>query len=178
MNRQTAILGGGCFWCLEACYTDVDGVLDVESGYCGGHTPNPSYEEVCAGRSGHAEVVRVTFDADRIGYDEVLDIFFSIHDPTTVDRQGNDIGPQYRSVIFAVDDEQAAAARAKVEKLSREGVFDAPIVTEVAPASRFHAAESYHQRYFERNPAQGYCMWVVAPKLAKFRKQFTARLRR
>jgi peptide-methionine (S)-S-oxide reductase len=177
MNRQVAVLGGGCFWCLEAVFLDVDGVLGVESGYAGGHVDNPSYEQVCSGETGHAEVVRVEFDADRIGYDELLAIFFSIHDPTTLNRQGADIGPQYRSVIFHCDEAQREAARAFVDRLTREAVFDRPIVTQLAPLSNYSAAETYHQRYYERNPYQGYCMAVVGPKVAKFRKQFASRLK-
>ncbi|UCE30823.1 MAG: peptide-methionine (S)-S-oxide reductase MsrA [Burkholderiales bacterium] len=175
--NQTAILGGGCFWCLEAVYLDVEGVTGVESGYCGGQVLEPSYEQVCSGGTGHAEVVKVEFEPAAIGYRELLQIFFAIHDPTTRDRQGNDIGPQYRSAIFHADDVQRDIAKRLIDELERDRVFDAPIVTELAPVHNYFPAEPYHQRYFERNPHQGYCMWVVAPKVAKFRRQFASRLR-
>jgi len=178
MNRQTAVLGGGCFWCLEAVYLEVDGVLSVESGYAGGHVENPGYEEVCGGGTGHAEVVRVEFDADRISYREILAIFFGIHDPTTKDRQGADVGSQYRSVIFHLDDDQRAQAEDTIAQLEAGRVFDRPIVTEVARLPVWYPAEAYHQRYYERNPYQGYCMAVVGPKVAKFRRTFASRLRR
>lgn len=178
MNRQSAILAGGCFWCTEAVFNDVDGVLAVESGYCGGQTSDPTYEEVCEGNTGHAEAVRVEFDADRIDYDTLLGIFFATHDPTTLNRQGNDVGTQYRSAIFPLDDAQREQARAFIDRLEAERVFDAPIVTTVEEPGRWYAAEAYHQRFFERNPYQGYCMAVVAPKVAKFRKAFAARLKR
>ena len=177
MNRQTAVLGGGCFWCLEAVYLDVDGVLAVESGYAGGHEPAPTYEQVCDGDTGHAEVVRVEFDADRIAYRDLLQIFFSIHDPTTLNRQGADVGTQYRSTIMYLDERQRDEAEAFVAALAQEGVFGRPIVTEVVALSNWHPAEAYHQRYFERNPYQGYCRVVVGPKVEKFRKQFAARLK-
>lgn len=178
MTIETATLGGGCFWCLEAVYLDVDGVTAVESGYAGGQVPDPSYEQVCSGDTGHAEVVRVSFDTDRISYREILQVFFGIHDPTTPNRQGNDIGTQYRSVIFTHSDAQAATAREMIDELERQRVFDDPIVTEVAPVPQYWPGEGYHQRYFERNPYQGYCMMVVGPKVAKFRKQFKHRLKR
>lgn len=178
MTIETTTLGGGCFWCLEAVYLDLDGVTAVESGYAGGHVPDPGYEQVCGGDTGHAEVVRVSFDTDRIGFREILQVFFAIHDPTTPNRQGNDVGTQYRSVIFTHSDAQAAAARAMIDDLERQRVFDDPIVTEVAPVPEYWPAEAYHQRYFARNPYQGYCMMVVGPKVAKFRKQFAGRLRR
>jgi peptide-methionine (S)-S-oxide reductase len=177
MDRRVAVLGGGCFWCLEAVYLDVDGVLAVESGYAGGHVTDPTYEEVCNGDTGHAEVVRVEYDAQRIGFDELLAIFFAIHDPTTLNRQGADVGPQYRSVIFHLDDAQREAARAFVDRLEADEVFDRPIVTQIAPLTNYYPAEAYHQRYYERNPYQGYCMAVVGPKVAKFRKQFASRLK-
>ncbi len=178
MTIETATLGGGCFWCLEAVYLDLDGVTAVESGYAGGHVRDPSYEQVCGGDTGHAEVVRVSFDTGRIGYREILQVFFAIHDPTTLNRQGNDVGTQYRSVIYTHSDEQAAAARAMIDDLERQRVFDDPIVTEVAPVPEYWPGEAYHQRYFARNPYQGYCMMVVGPKVAKFRKQFAGRLRK
>lgn len=176
MDRQFAVLGGGCFWCLEAVYLDVDGVLAVESGYAGGQTRDPTYEEVCGGETGHAEVVRVEFDPQRIGYRDLLGIFFSIHDPTTPDRQGADVGTQYRSIILYADDAQRQAAEATIAALRAGKVFDAPIVTQVVPLTDYYPAEPYHQRYYERNPYQGYCMAVVGPKVAKFRRQFASRL--
>lgn len=178
MKQQATVLGGGCFWCLEAVFLDVEGVISVESGYAGGHVTNPSYEQVCGGGTGHAEVVRVEFDADRIGFEDLLEIFFAIHDPTTLDRQGADIGTQYRSVIFHLDEAQRAQAEATIARLEREAIFDRPIVTQVAPLPNWYPAEQYHQRYFERNPYQGYCMAVVGPKVAKFRRKFSARLKR
>jgi peptide-methionine (S)-S-oxide reductase len=178
MDKQVAVLGGGCFWCLEAVYLDVDGVLAVESGYAGGEVKDPTYEQVCGGETGHAEVVRVEFDADRITFRELLGIFFAIHDPTTLNQQGADIGTQYRSVIFCLDDAQRDAANAMIAGLQSEKVFDRPIVTQVVPLTNYSTAETYHQRFYERNPYQGYCMAVVGPKVAKFRKQFTSRLRK
>ena len=178
MNRQVAILAGGCFWCTEAVFLEVDGVLSVESGYCGGQTTDPTYEEVCGGRTGHAEAVRIEFDADRIAYPELLGIFFGTHDPTTLNRQGNDVGTQYRSALFPLDDAQRAQAEAFVAKLEADRVFDAPIVTTIEAPGTWYAAEAYHQRFFERNPWQGYCMAVVAPKVAKFRRAYAARLKK
>lgn len=178
MNRQQAVLGGGCFWCLEAVYLELDGVLSVESGYAGGHVVNPTYEQVCGARTGHAEVVRLEFDADRIDLAGILTVFFAIHDPTTLNRQGNDVGPQYRSVIFAMDDDQLRRARSFVDRLTVEKVFEDPIVTEVLPLPNYYPAEAYHQRYFERNPYQGYCAVIVSPKVAKFRREFASRLKR
>jgi peptide-methionine (S)-S-oxide reductase len=179
MTEQTAtevaILGGGCFWCLEAVYLEVRGVTRVESGYMGGHTANPSYEQVCAGTSGHAEVVRLEFDPGVASYRDILEIFFTIHDPTTVDRQGNDVGPQYRSVIFFTSPQQEATARKVMAEMA--GVWDAPIVTQLQPAQAWYKAEDYHQDYFNQHPLQGYCAFVVAPKVAKFRKVFTNRLK-
>ncbi len=178
MNRQQVVIGGGCFWCTEAVFLAVEGVLAVESGYSGGHVDNPGYEEVCEGSTGHAEVVRVEFDADVISLREVLEIFFATHDPTTLNRQGADVGTQYRSVIFHADDEQRDVARAVIADLSAQQIFDRPIVTQVAPLANYFPAEAYHQRFYERNPYQGYCMAVVGPKVAKFRKQFASRLKR
>lgn len=176
-TSETAVLGGGCFWCLDAVFRDLDGVESVESGYAGGPDANPSYEAVCTGRTGHAEVVRVTFDPHRLAFDDLLRVFFTIHDPTTRDRQGNDVGPQYRSVIFCQSPQQKATAERVVRELDGAGLFGRPIVTEIADAAPFHPAEGYHQDYFERNPAQPYCMFVVAPKVAKFRKAFGERLK-
>ncbi len=172
MNRQVAVLAGGCFWCLEAVFVEVRGVLSVESGYTGGALRDPCYEEVCGGRSGHAEAVRIEFDADRIAYRDLLAVFFGIHDPTTVDRQGNDVGSQYRSAIFFVDEAQRREALAAIAGLDGDGTFGAPIVTQVVALGDWYPAEAHHQRYFERHPHQGYCAAVVAPKVAKFRRGF------
>ncbi len=170
---QSAVLGGGCFWCLEAVFEQMKGVLAVTSGYCGGHLPDPSYEAVCRGDSGHVEVVKVDFDASVVSYRDLLEVFFAIHDPTTPDRQGNDVGPQYRSAIFYTDEAQRAEAQFLIEALARDRVFADPIVTELAPLPRFYAAERYHQGYFRGHEAQPYCALVVAPKLAKFRRKFS-----
>ena len=175
--RETATLAGGCFWCLEAVFDELEGVESVESGYMGGERPNPTYEQVCSGRTGHAEVVRLTFDPGAISYYDILGIFFGIHDPTTLNRQGYDVGTQYRSAIFTHSLEQEATARDMIAALERDRVFDDPIVTEVLPADTFYIAEPYHQEYYARNPDQGYCRAVVSPKVAKFRKQFSDRLR-
>jgi peptide-methionine (S)-S-oxide reductase len=172
---ETAILGGGCFWCLEAVFDDLDGVRTVESGYAGGHTPNPSYNAVCGGRTGHAEVVRITFDPAVLTFRDLLTVFFTIHDPTTRDRQGNDIGAQYRSVIFCQTPEQRATATALIAELNAAKLWRDPIVTEVADAATFYPAEDYHQEYFARNGSQPYCQVVVAPKVAKFRKEWKER---
>lgn len=174
---EIATLGGGCFWCLEAVYERVTGVQEVRSGYAGGEVPNPSYQAVCSGTTGHAEVVQVAFDSAQISFREVLEIFFAIHDPTTPNRQGNDVGTQYRSVVFYQTEEQRETVLAVVAGLDEEGVWDAPIVTEVAPLDVFYPAEEYHQEYFRRNPGQPYCQVVVAPKVAKFRQRFAHRLR-
>jgi len=178
MAQQVATLGGGCFWCLEAAYLELDGVLEVQSGYAGGHVANPDYRSVCSGSTGHAEVVQLTYDPERISYDDLLDVFFTIHDPTTLNRQGNDVGTQYRSIILYHDDEQAESARAAIARLEAEGTWDAPIVTEVTPLRAFYPAGQEHVRYYERNASQPYCAFVVAPKVAKVRKEFFERLRR
>jgi peptide-methionine (S)-S-oxide reductase len=178
MSRDLATLGGGCFWCLEAVYVELRGVEKVVSGYAGGHVDAPTYEQVCGGATGHAEVAQVTFDPDVISYRDVLDVFFAIHEPTTLNRQGNDVGTQYRSVIFTHSDEQAKIARDTVRELTASRVFPDPIVTDIAPLKRFWPAEPYHQDYFARNPRQPYCVFVVAPKVAKARKQFLARLKK
>ena len=172
---QVAILGGGCFWCLEAVYREVRGVGRVVSGYMGGHDPAPTYEQVCAGTTGHAEVVRIEFDPALISYHDLLEIFFTIHDPTTPGRQGNDVGTQYRSAIFVDAPAQEATARQVIAEMAN--VWDGPIVTDVQPAATFFQAEDYHQNYFAQHPLQGFCAFVVAPKLAKFRKTFTNRLK-
>ena len=179
MTQQTAtdvaFLGGGCFWCLEAVYLEARGVRSVESGYMGGDTVDPTYEQVCAGSTGHAEVVRVSFDPAVVSYRDLLEIFFTIHDPTTLNRQGNDVGTQYRSVIFTTSEEQAATAHKVMAEMA--AVWDAPIVTEIVPAPTWYKAEAYHQNYFAQHPLQGYCALVVAPKVAKFRKTFANRLK-
>jgi len=177
-NSEIATLGGGCFWCLEAVYLEMQGVLKVESGYMGGSVVNPTYEQVCTGRSGHVEVVQVTFDPGLTSFREVLEVFFSIHDPTTRDRQGNDSGPQYRSAIFYHGEAQHAIAEALIQELTEERVFSAPIVTALEPAVPFYKAEDYHQDYFRNHPAQPYCAFIVAPKVKKFREKFSERLRR
>ena len=176
-EREIATLAGGCFWCLEAVYDQIRGVESVESGYTGGTIDNPSYEAVCGGRTGHAEAVRVTFDPQVISYGELLEIFFLIHDPTTRNRQGNDIGTQYRSAIFYHTPVQCQIAETLIKKLEQEQLYPAPIVTEVVPAAQWYEAEAYHQEYFVRNPLQGYCQFVVGPKVAKFRQKFTSRLK-
>src|SRR5579871_5591834 len=177
MPSEVATLAGGCFWCLEAVYQEMEGVLSVESGYMGGHVEKPTYQDVCTGTTGHAEVVQLTFDPGETSYRAILEVFFSIHDPTTPDRQGNDVGTQYRSAIFFHSPAQKAAAHAVIEELTRDKVFKNPIVTEVTPASEFYVAESYHQEYFARNPEQGYCAVVVAPKVAKFRRKFAQKIK-
>ena len=176
--EQTAVLGGGCFWCLEAVFDELAGVRSVESGYAGGAKPNPSYDDICSGRTGHAEVVRVTFDASMLSFRELLTVFFTMHDPTTPDRQGNDVGTQYRSVIFCQSPEQHATAESVIAELSAARLWQNPIVTELAGATPFYEAERHHQEYYARNAEQPYCALVVAPKVAKFRKHFTERLKR
>ena len=176
---ETATLGGGCFWCLEAVFAEVDGVASIESGYAGGKVPRPDYDRVCGGGTGHAEVVQLRFDPERIGYREILGIFFATHDPTQLNRQGNDVGTQYRSAIFTHSDAQRDVARAFVDELRRDRVFDAEIVTEIVPLDgNYWPAEAYHQNYYANHPQQGYCAYVVAPKLAKFRRKFADRLKR
>jgi peptide-methionine (S)-S-oxide reductase len=172
-----ATLAGGCFWCTEAVFQPIEGVLGVVSGYVGGHVAHPTYEEVCQETTGHAEAVQVRYDPAVISYAELLEIFFASHDPTTPNRQGNDVGSQYRSAIFAHDDEQAEIARATIARFDEERLFDAPIVTEVEPAGPFYAAEAYHQNFYVNNPNYGYCRVVINPKLAKVRQRFAERLR-
>ena len=172
-----ATLAGGCFWCLEAVFEDLKGVRQVVSGYAGGHVPDPTYEEVCTGTSGHAEVVQVSFDPAAVSYRELLELFFTIHDPTTLNRQGRDTGTQYRSAIFTHSPEQETTAQAVIDDLTRKQVWDDTIVTEIAPLAAFYPAEEYHQHYFRRNPTQGYCRAIVAPKVAKFRKLYLSRLK-
>lgn len=173
-NLEVATLGGGCFWCLEAVYEHVPGVKSVVSGYCGGQKDNPTYREICSGTTGHAEVVKIAFDPEIVSYEKILKVFFVIHDPTTLNRQGSDQGTQYRSVIFFHSGQQRITAHALIDRLVKEGLWDAPVVTEIQPAPVFFAAEDYHQHYFERNPDQAYCQLIVAPKVAKFRKQCSA----
>lgn len=171
MARETAVLAGGCFWCLEAAFMQVSGVHGVESGYTGGETEDPTYHEVCGGRTGHAEAVRVLFESDVVSYRELLEIFFTIHDPTTLNRQGADVGTQYRSAIYYASPAQENTANAVIAELTRDAVFQDEIVTEIAPLGRWYAAEAYHRDYYGRNPEQGYCQLVIAPKLAKLRQK-------
>ncbi|TMC59388.1 MAG: peptide-methionine (S)-S-oxide reductase MsrA [Chloroflexi bacterium] len=176
-GSEVTTLGGGCFWCLEAVFDEVQGVTDVVSGYAGGAAANPTYEQVCSGRTGHAEVVQVRFDPKRIAYRELLELFFSIHDPTTLNRQGADAGTQYRSVIFYHDDEQKRVAEQLLRELESAKTFHKPIVTQIAPFHGFYPAEEYHQEYFKRNPYQGYCQVIIAPKMAKFRQHHAQALK-
>ena len=175
--KETATLAGGCFWCLEAVFDNLKGVEDVVSGYTGGQTPNPSYHEVSSGKTGHAEVVQVTFNPAQVSFREILEVFFTIHDPTTLNRQGADVGTQYRSAIFYHTPEQKATAEQVMRDLSAENLWERPIVTELSPFTAFYPAEDYHQEYFARNPNQGYCQVVIAPKVAKFRKKYMERLK-
>jgi peptide-methionine (S)-S-oxide reductase len=174
---EVATLAGGCFWCLEAVYDELRGVERVRSGYSGGQRPNPTYEQVCSGTTGHAEVVQISFDPDIVSYRELLEVFFTIHDPTTLNRQGNDVGTQYRSAIFYHTPEQKEIAEAVIAELRDSNVWDDPIVTEVTEFTNFYPAEEYHTDYFKRNPGQAYCNVVIAPKVAKFRKQFLEKLK-
>ena len=176
-EREVATLGGGCFWCLDAVYRELQGVEKVESGYAGGTKPNPTYREVCGGNTGHAEVVQITYDPSVISYRELLEVFFTIHDPTTKDRQGGDVGPQYRSIILTHSDEQARIAREVMSEVAAEGLYDDPIVTEVEPLTVFYPAEQYHQDYFANNQRQPYCAAVIAPKVAKFRRKWMEKMR-
>jgi peptide-methionine (S)-S-oxide reductase len=171
-NLQTIVLGGGCFWCTEAVYVQVRGVTDVESGYSNGHAKNPSYRDVCTGATGHAEVVKLEYDPSQVTTRQILEIFFTVHDPTQLNRQGNDTGTQYRSGIYYTTPEQKQEAEAMIDELTREHAYDSKIVTEVKPLENYWPAEDYHQDFFEKNPGQGYCMAVAAPKVAKFRKTF------
>lgn len=175
---QLATLAGGCFWCLEAVYVELRGVEKVVSGYAGGHVVNPTYQQICGKRTGHAEVVQVAYDPDQVSYKELLEIFFTIHDPTTLNRQGNDVGPQYRSAIFYHDDEQKEVAETVIAQVTEQELWDNPIVTEVASLDKFYAAENYHQNYYADNKFQPYCMFVIRPKVAKFRKMYYDKLRK
>jgi peptide-methionine (S)-S-oxide reductase len=176
-NREVATLGGGCFWCLEAVFEQLRGVEKVVSGYSGGTVVNPSYQQVSLGTTGHAEVVQITFDPQIIAFKEILEVFFTIHDPTTLNRQGADVGPQYRSAIFYHSDEQKAVAEQVMQELDTAGIWDAPIVTEIAAFAIFYEAEDYHQEYYRRNPGQAYCQVVIAPKVAKFRRRYLDKLK-
>jgi len=175
---ETATLGAGCFWCVEAVFDDLRGVEDVVSGYSGGHTENPTYQEVCSETTGHAEVVQIKFNPEELSYADLLRVFFAVHDPTTLNRQGNDVGTSYRSAIFYHSDEQRQTAEEVIKEVSEAQIYDKPIVTEVTAFDKFYPAENYHQEYFANNPAQPYCAAVVAPKVAKFRKQFISRLKK
>lgn len=176
-NLETTTLGGGCFWCLEPVFAGLKGVADAVVGYAGGSLPNPTYQQVTTGRTGHAEVVQVIFDPQVITYREILEVFFAIHDPTTLNRQGADVGTQYRSIILAHDERQKQIAREVIGELDRQGAFARPIITQVASLEAFYRAEEYHQEYFEKNPFAGYCQIVIRPKVAKFRKQYADRLK-
>lgn len=176
-DYQIATLGGGCFWCLEAVFDDVKGVISVESGYSGGTDEHPSYQQVCSGSTGHAEVVRITFDPRQITYQEILEIFFSLHNPTTLNRQGADVGTQYRSIILYHDDNQKRTAETVMQELTAQQVWDDPLVTQLVPFEKFYIAEDYHQEYFKNNPDQGYCQLVIAPKVAKIRQKYLQKLK-
>lgn len=176
-EREVATLGGGCFWCLDAVYRQLRGVEKVESGYAGGTKPDPTYKEVCGGNTGHAEVVQITYDPSEISFRDLLDVFFTIHDPTTLNRQGADIGPQYRSIILTHSDEQARIAREAITEITAEKLYEDPIVTQIEPLTTFYSAERYHQDYFANNSRQPYCQAVIAPKVAKFRRKFLERMR-
>ncbi len=176
-QREVATLAGGCFWCLEAAFQDLKGVENVQSGYAGGRVANPSYEDVCTGTTGHAEVVQITFDPQVVSFDDLLHVFFTIHDPTTLNRQGADVGTQYRSAIFYHSPEQKATAERVIAELQAQKLWDEPVVTEIKPLTAFYPAEEYHRDYFRRNPTQGYCRAVIAPKVAKVRKLYFDRLK-
>jgi peptide-methionine (S)-S-oxide reductase len=178
MTTATAVIGGGCFWCTEAVFLELEGVLAVKSGYAGGSVVNPTYEQVCTGRTGHAEVIRITYDPAVISYADLLRVFFATHDPTTLNRQGNDVGTQYRSAIFTETEEQTRIAREVMAEIEARGIWGRPLVTTIEPLTAFYPAEAYHDDYFARNPNAGYCRVIVAPKVAKVRKEFTDRLRR
>jgi peptide-methionine (S)-S-oxide reductase len=179
MSRTEILtLAGGCFWCLEAVYLEMEGVIRIVSGYMGGQNPNPTYEQVCSGRTGHAEVVQITFDPDVTTLRELLEVFFTIHDPTTLNRQGNDVGTQYRSAVFYHSEDQLAIIREVMQEIESENIWDAPLVTQVEPATEFYPAETYHQDYYKRNSLQPYCLFVVKPKVQKFRSKFAAKQRK
>lgn len=178
MNNETAILGNGCFWCTEAIFQQLEGVVSVQSGYSGGHVENPTYEEVCEKTTGHAEAIKVVYDPSKISFDELLEVFWQTHDPTTLNRQGNDVGPQYRSVIFYMNEEQKKKAEFYKEKLGKSGAFDNPIVTAIEPYKNFYVAENYHQNYYKLNGSQPYCYFVIRPKMEKFQKVFASKLKK
>ncbi len=178
MAMEVATLGGGCFWCVEAVYNQLTGVDSAISGYMGGHIANPTYEQVCSKTTGHAEVVKVTFDNDAVSFEDILNIFFTIHNPTTLNRQGNDVGPQYRSGIWYHSQAQKRIAEETIRRIEKDGLYPDKVVTEVTPAGTFWVAEAYHQDYFVNNPRSGYCAYIIAPKVAKFRKQYFERLKR
>ena len=175
-DTQSIVLGGGCFWCVEAVFVELDGIVSVEPGYAGGHVLNPTYEQICEANTGHIEVARVTYDPRRLSLDDIFNVFFGTHDPTTVDRQGNDVGPQYASAIFWATPTQRDAAQAFLDKLRDERTFAAPVVTKLLPLEKFWPAEDYHRDYFARHPTQGYCQFVIAPKVAKMRQKFADKL--
>ncbi len=175
--RESAVFGGGCFWCVEAVFQRLDGVASVESGYAGGHVENPTYEQICSKTTGHAEVCRITYDPQKVSYANLLEVFFRTHDPTTKDQQGNDVGPQYRSIILWENDEQKHVAVEVTKNLDASGAWDRPIVTEIESLKKFYPAENYHQDYYQNNPQQGYCRFVIAPKIEKFEKAFSGMLR-
>lgn len=177
-TTEVATFGAGCFWCVEAVFEEVEGVLSVKSGYSGGASDNPTYEEICSGTSGHAEVCQIHYDPAKVSYEELLEVFWKTHDPTTLNRQGNDAGTQYRSVIFYHDDRQRAVAEKQKQALATSGVWEKPLVTEISPLSRFYGAEGYHQNYYERNPGQPYCISLIRPKMGKFRKVFKHKLKK
>jgi peptide-methionine (S)-S-oxide reductase len=177
-THETATLGGGCFWCLEAVYQELEGVVSVTSGYMGGHVDNPTYDQVCGGGTGHVEVTQLVFDPAVVSFRDILDVFFTIHDPTSLDRQGNDVGTQYRSAIFYHSEEQKRVAEEAIAEINLEGIWSKLIVTEVRPAEKFYRAEDYHQEYFSNHPNQPYCSYIVAPKVKKFREKFAVRMRR
>jgi len=177
-TREVATLAGGCFWCIEAVFREIEGVEKAISGYAGGTTVNPTYQQVCTGKTGHAEAVQVTFDPARISYREILEIFFSVHDPTTLNQQGADKGTQYRSAVFSHSEQQKAVAEELIGELNKSRLWKKPIVTQIAPLDRFYPAEEYHQEYFSRHPEQAYCQMVISPKVSKFRKQWSKRLKR
>ncbi|MEM7532544.1 MAG: peptide-methionine (S)-S-oxide reductase MsrA [Chloroflexota bacterium] len=176
-QTEIATLGGGCFWCVEAVYVELNGVEKVESGYMGGHVVNPTYRQICTATTGHAEVIQVTYDPAQISFKEILKVFFSVHDPTTLNRQGNDVGPQYRSVVFYHDEAQKATTLEVIQEIEAANIWGAPIVTEVSPAVEFYVAEDYHQDYYKNNPMQMYCQFVIRPKVSKFRKEFFNQLK-
>jgi peptide-methionine (S)-S-oxide reductase len=178
MNNETAIFGNGCFWCTEALFQQLEGVSSVQSGYSGGHVENPTYEEVCEKTTGHAEAIKVVYDPSKISFDELLEVFWQTHDPTTLNRQGNDVGPQYRSVIFYMNEDQKKKAEFYKEKLGKSGAFDNPIVTAIEPYKNFYVAENYHQNYYKLNGSQPYCYFVIRPKMEKFQKVSAAKLKR